>query len=64
MKVIFASVLIAIVIGIVAGFVLNSAQKPAYEVYATSATRLDNPGSNLVGNNWTGDPRPGTDKGA
>ena len=59
MKVIVGAVLVAIVIGVAAGFILNAVQRPAYEVFATSATRVENPGSNLVGNNWTGNPRPG-----
>jgi hypothetical protein len=60
MKVIFASVLIAIVIGVAAAFILNTAQRPAYEVYSTSSTRVGEPGHNLVGENWSGNPgRPG-----
>ena len=57
MKVIFGSVLIAIVIGVAAAFILNSAQRPAYEAFSTSSTRVD-PGHNLVGENWSGDARP------
>lgn len=61
MKVIFASVLIAIVIGVAAAFILNTAQRPAYEVYSTSSTRVGEPGHNLVGENWSGNPdRPGS----
>ncbi len=58
MKVIFASVLIAVVIGVAAAFILDTAQRPAYEVYSTSGTRVGEPGHNLVGENWTGNPRP------
>ena len=56
MKVIFASVLIALVIGVAAAFVLNTAQRPAYEVYSTSSVRVGEPGHNLVGQNWSGNP--------
>jgi hypothetical protein len=56
MKVIFASVLIAILIAVAAGFILNSLQRPAYEAYSTSSTRVNEPGHNLVGANWSGDP--------
>ncbi len=57
---IFASVLIAIVIGVAAAFILNTVQRPAYEVYSTSSTRVGEPGHNLVGENWSGNPgRPG-----
>ena len=58
MKVIFASILIAIVIGVAAAFVLNTTHRPAYEAYATSSTRVGNPGHNLVGDNWSGNPQP------
>ena len=56
MKVILASVLIAIVIGVAAAFVLNTTQRPAYEVYATQSVRVGDPGHNLVGENWSGQP--------
>jgi hypothetical protein len=60
MKVIFGSVLIALLIGVVAAFVLNAAQRPAYKAYSTSSTRVGEPGHNLVGDNWSGNPgRPG-----
>jgi hypothetical protein len=54
--VIFGSVLIALLIGVVAAFVLNAAQRPAYEAYSTSSTRVGEPGHNLVGDNWSGNP--------
>ncbi len=57
MKVIFASVLVAIAIGVAAAFILSMAQQPAYEAYSTSSTRVE-PGHNLVGENWSGNPRP------
>jgi hypothetical protein len=59
MKVILGAVLIAIVLGVVAALVLNATQRPAYEAYATSGTRVGDPGHNLVGPNWSGNPRPG-----
>ena len=60
MKVILASVLIAIVLAVAAGYVLNLNQEPAYKAYSTSSVRLGDPGHNLVGDNWSGNPgRPG-----
>ena len=56
MKVILASVLIAIAIGIAAAFVLNNTQRTAYEVYSTQSVRVGDPGHNLVGENWSGQP--------
>ena len=59
MKVIFASVLIAIVIGVAAAFVLDATQRPAYQAYSSSqSTSVREPGHNLVGENWSGDSRP------
>ncbi len=58
MKVIFGSVLIAIVIGVAAAVILNTAQRPAYEAYSTSSTSVREPGHNLVGENWSGSPSP------
>jgi hypothetical protein len=59
MKVILASVVIAVVLGVAAALVLNTTQRPAYEVYSTSGARVGDPGHNLVGENWSGNPRPG-----
>jgi hypothetical protein len=39
-----------------AAAVLNSEQTLAYKAFATSSTRVSDPGYNLVGKNWSGDP--------
>ncbi len=39
-----------------AAVVLNSEQTLAYKAFATSSTRVSDPGYNLVGKNWSGDP--------
>jgi hypothetical protein len=36
--------------------VLNSEQTLAYKAFATSGARVSDPGYNLVGKNWSGDP--------
>jgi hypothetical protein len=59
MKVILGAILVAIVLGVGAAMVLNTTQRPAYEVYSTSGARVGDPGHNLVGENWSGNPRPG-----
>ena len=59
MKVILASVLIAVVLGVAAALILDSTQRPAYEAYSTSGTRVGDPGHNLVGPNWSGNAQPG-----
>ena len=58
MKVIFASILGAIVIGVVAALILTSTQKPAYEVYTGAGAQVREPGHNLVGENWSGNAGP------
>lgn len=61
MGMILSGIAVAIAIGIGAGyFLLNSQQQqPVWQVYSTISTRVDDPGHNLVGQNWTGEARPG-----
>lgn len=55
MGVILVGIAAAIVIAIGAGFVLQSDQEPAWQVYSTTSTRVGDPGSNLVGPEWSGE---------
>ncbi len=60
MKVIILSAVAALGIAYVASFLLNSGHRPAYEAFVGSGARVgDDPGTNLVGPNWDGNPRPG-----
>jgi hypothetical protein len=52
MRAIFSGVAIALVLAVLAGFVLGEVQKPSFEVYTTQSVRLGDPGHNLVGRNW------------
>ena len=55
MKVIILSVVAAIVLAYAASFLLGTQQRPAYEAFVGSGARVgDDPGTNLVGPNWTG----------
>ena len=56
MGVILTGIVAAIVIALGAGFVLRAEQKPAWEVYSTASTRVGDPGVNLVGSDWSGNP--------
>ena len=56
MKVILASALVALGLAVAAGFVLSAQQRTAYEAYSTNGTRLAEPGENLVGGRWNGQP--------
>ena len=58
MKIIFASVLVAIVIGVAAAFIMGEAQRPAYQAYSSPPSTRVEPGHNLVGENWSGNPAP------
>jgi len=53
MKAFVTAVVIAIVIAVVGAFSLTAIQQPVYEAFATSSTRVGNPGHNLIGNAWT-----------
>jgi hypothetical protein len=56
MKVILVSVLTAVVITVAAALVLNTTQRSAYEVYKGAGVDVRDPGHNLVGENWSGNP--------
>jgi hypothetical protein len=56
MGVILSAIAVAIVIAIGAGFVLRSEQEPAWGAYSSSSARVGDPGCNLVGGNWGGNP--------
>ncbi|HEX8665598.1 MAG TPA: hypothetical protein VF744_16395 [Beijerinckiaceae bacterium] len=54
MNIVISGIVAAVVLGVVAAFALRATQEPAYEAYATSSTRVGEPGSNLVGQRWNG----------
>jgi hypothetical protein len=56
MGVILTGIVVAVVIAVGAGFVLRGEQEPAWQVYSTESARVGDPGHNLVGPNWTGEP--------
>jgi len=56
MKAFLISVVAAIVLGGVAALLLSGAQQRAYDAYATSGARVSDPGHNLVGPDWSGEP--------
>jgi hypothetical protein len=49
----------AVVLAIAAAVLLTSTQKLAYEAFTTSGARVSDPGYNLVGPRWTGEPSAG-----
>ncbi|MCF6119349.1 hypothetical protein L2449_21150 [Mesorhizobium muleiense] len=58
MGMILTGIVVSIVIAFGAGYFLLSAQQqqPAWQVYSSESTRVGDPGHNLVGQNWTGEP--------
>ena len=45
-----------VIIAAGAAAVLSTEQTLAYKAFATSGARVSDPGYNLVGKNWSGDP--------
>lgn len=56
MRVFFSGLVAAIVLGVVAGVILRASQDPVYEAYSSSSVRVGDPGANLVGRGWSGNP--------
>jgi hypothetical protein len=56
MPVILASMALAAVLAVVAGLGLVSMQEPVYQSQPMPSVRVGDPGHNLVGPNWSGNP--------
>jgi hypothetical protein len=57
MNIVLSGIAAALVLGVIAALVMRAEQKPAWEVYSTSSARVGDPGYNLVGKGWSGDPK-------
>ena len=55
---IILSAVATLILAYAAALILNREQEPAYQAFVGSGARVGNPGSNLVGPEWTGEPRP------
>jgi hypothetical protein len=55
-KIIVMSAVAALLLAYAASFVLNQEHRPAYESFVGSGARVGDPGHNLVGENWSGQP--------
>ena len=61
MGVILAGIVATIVLAVAAGVIMRSEHEPSYEAYSSSgSTRVGDPGTNLVGPEWTGEPGGGS----
>ncbi len=56
MGAVISGIAVAVIIAIGASFMLRSEQPPAWHVYSTESTRVGDPGNNLVGPDWRGQP--------
>jgi hypothetical protein len=56
MKAFVLAVTAAVLLAAGAAAVLVNSQTLAYKAFATSGARVSDPGHNLVGQNWSGDP--------
>jgi hypothetical protein len=54
MKIIVTAVVVSFLLAAGVGLILSAMQKPVYEVQAFPTVRLDDPGHNLVGPDWSG----------
>ena len=54
MPVIVAGIGLAIVISLAMGYVLYASERPVYRTDAAPSVRIDHPGDNLVGPDWSG----------
>jgi hypothetical protein len=54
MRIIVTSMVVAVLLASAAGAVLSTAQKPVYQGRAMPTVRIDDPGENLVGPDWSG----------
>ena len=59
MRAILLGIGVAAVAAVLAAVILWRVQEPAYQAYSSSSTRIGNPGANLVGQDWRGNPQVG-----
>ena len=58
MAVILGAIVLAVIIALTAGAGFYLAQEPVYRAQPGPGVRVGDPGHNLVGQNWSGDPTP------
>ncbi|TPL71604.1 hypothetical protein [Mesorhizobium sp. B2-3-15] len=59
MRMILTGIIVTVVVAFGAGYVLQAQQVPSWQVFSTDSARVGDPGHNLVGQNWSGDPAAG-----
>jgi hypothetical protein len=56
MPAILSGIALAVVLAVLAGMAFNASQEPVYRAQPMESVRVGDPGHNLVGPNWTGNP--------
>lgn len=56
MRTLVSGIAAAAILAVIAGAVFWTVREPVHTVYSSSSTRVGEPGSNLVGKAWTGNP--------
>jgi hypothetical protein len=64
MRVILSAIGLVALLALLAGGGYYLAQEPVYRAQPMDSVRVGDPGNNLVGRNWTGDPRSAIDEAA
>jgi len=59
MGTIVSGIVAAVVIAVAASYILRAEQEPAWEAYSTQSVRVGDPGHNLVGPDYSGEPGGG-----
>jgi hypothetical protein len=54
MKTFLASVVAVLLLAVAASSILDRFQEPSHRAFQTSGARVDHPGDNLVGPDWSG----------
>jgi hypothetical protein len=62
MRVIVAAILTSVLFALLAGAGYMVAQEPVYRAQPMPSVRVGDPGENLVGENWNGNPADGRQK--
>jgi hypothetical protein len=55
MKTVLGGFAVAVLLAVAVGYLFPRIQEPAYRAFSTQSVRVGDPGSNLVGPNWSGE---------
>jgi len=64
MRIILSAIAVSVLLAIAAGGAYYMAQEPVYRAQPMPSVRVGDPGENLVGSNWSGNPGSGENDGS